>query len=98
MTSLLLALQWGGNEKPWNDRDVIATLVVAGVLLISFAAWEMHMGTRAMVPLALLKRRTQVGAAAEAVSQLRIAPRHQFILFSVLCFPYAASRHLLRSG
>jgi len=66
VTSLLLALQWGGNEKPWNDRDVIATLAVAGVLLISFAGWEMYLGPKAMVPLALLKRRTQVGAAAEA--------------------------------
>jgi hypothetical protein len=66
VTSLLLALQWGGNEKPWNDGSVIATLVVAGVLLIAFAAWEVHLGPKAMVPLELLKRRTQVGAAAEA--------------------------------
>ena len=37
IVSLLLALQWGGNEKPWSSKDVIATLVLAGVLLILFA-------------------------------------------------------------
>lgn len=66
VTSLLLALQWGGNQKPWNSADVIATLVVAGVLLIAFAVWEYRLGKRAMVPLDLLKRRTEIGCAIEA--------------------------------
>lgn len=66
VTTLLLALQWGGNQKPWNDKAVIATLVVAGILLISFGVWEWYLGPKAMVPLELLKRRTQLGTAAEA--------------------------------
>ena len=72
VTSLLLALQWGGNQKPWHDKDVIATLVIAGVLLIIFGIWEKFMGKHAMVPLQLLKRRTQVGASGEAVSLINL--------------------------
>jgi len=66
VTSLLLALQWGGNQKPWNDKDVVATLVLAGVLLICFGVWEWYLGPKAMVPIQLLRRRTQLGTAAEA--------------------------------
>ncbi|PYI31614.1 MFS general substrate transporter [Aspergillus indologenus CBS 114.80] len=36
MVSLLLALQWGGSKYPWSDGRVIATLVVAGVLITGF--------------------------------------------------------------
>ncbi|CAG7852110.1 Putative HC-toxin efflux carrier TOXA [Serendipita indica DSM 11827] len=62
ITALLLPLQWGGVTKAWNDRSVIALFVVFGVLLIAFIAWQFYMGERAMMPLQLFKRRTQVGA------------------------------------
>src|SRR6201999_2560628 len=70
VTSLLLTLQWGGNEKPWNSADVIATLVLAFVLLAMFIGWEWYLGDKAMVPLQLLRRRTQLGCCAEAVRRL----------------------------
>jgi MFS family permease len=35
--SLVLALQFGGNEYPWNSGQVIACFVVFGVTLIIFA-------------------------------------------------------------
>ncbi|KZS97593.1 ABC transporter [Sistotremastrum niveocremeum HHB9708] len=66
VTSLLLPLQWGGNTKPWNDKSVIALLVVFGVLLVMFLGWEFYMGKDAMLPLWLFKRRTLVGCALEA--------------------------------
>ncbi|GAA5886794.1 hypothetical protein JCM6882_005893 [Rhodosporidiobolus microsporus] len=50
VTSLVLALQWGGNQKPWNDGSVIACLVVAGVIFIVTIFWERYLGDRAMVP------------------------------------------------
>jgi len=39
---------------------------VFGVLVIAFIAWEWRMGARALMPLAMFKRRTQVGACLEA--------------------------------
>jgi EmrB/QacA subfamily drug resistance transporter len=64
ITCLLLPLQWGGVTRPWNDKVVIALFCVFGVLLIIFVAWEFFKGERAMLPLFLFKRRTQVGAGA----------------------------------
>jgi MFS family permease len=57
--SLLLALQWGGNERPWNNSSVIALLCLAPVLFSLFIAWEHYLGDRAMMPLVLFRRKTQ---------------------------------------
>jgi MFS family permease len=61
ITSLLLPLQWGGITRPWNDKVVIALFCVFGVLFIAFIGWELYKGERAMMPLFLFRRRTQVG-------------------------------------
>ena len=53
----LLALQWGGVTKPWNDSSVIGTLVGFGLLLILFGVAEWYMGDRAVMQGALLGRR-----------------------------------------
>ncbi|GAA6048504.1 hypothetical protein JCM3770_006526 [Rhodotorula araucariae] len=50
ITALMLALQWGGNQKPWDDGAVIACFVVAGVVGIALVFWQRYMGDRAMVP------------------------------------------------
>ncbi|KAF7373878.1 putative permeases of the major facilitator superfamily [Mycena sanguinolenta] len=52
-----LALQWGGQTKPWNEGSVIATLVMWVVLTIAFLVVEWLQGAYAMVPLSLLKPR-----------------------------------------
>lgn len=78
ITSLLLPLQWGGVLYPWNDRRVIALFCVVSfplhlgtmilipaqfaVLFIAFLGWEFYKKERAMLPLFLFKRRTQVGS------------------------------------
>ncbi|KAG8815924.1 hypothetical protein FRC19_000679 [Serendipita sp. 401] len=62
ITCLLLPLQWGGVTRPWNDKVVIALFAVFGVLFIAFISWEFFKRKGAMMPLALFKRRTQVGA------------------------------------
>ncbi|KAF2496441.1 MFS gliotoxin efflux transporter glia [Lophium mytilinum] len=52
-----LALQWGGQTKAWNEGSVIATLVLWISFIIIFVIVEGLQGTRAMVPLRLLKPR-----------------------------------------
>ncbi|KAJ7495424.1 ABC transporter [Mycena latifolia] len=44
VTCLVLALQWGGNTKPWNDPGVISCFVVSAVTAIAFILWERHLG------------------------------------------------------
>jgi len=58
VTTLVLALNWGGNTKPWNSPAVIACFVVAGVVSIAFILWENWLGDRAMVPLRIFKSRS----------------------------------------
>ncbi|KAG8842708.1 hypothetical protein FRB91_003980 [Serendipita sp. 411] len=60
---LLLPLQWGGVSRPWNDKIIIVLFVLFAILLFAFLSWEKYKGTRAMMPLRLLRRRTQLGAS-----------------------------------
>ena len=55
--SFILSLQWGGIEKSWNSGSVIALLVMTVVLTVTFVAWELHMGSHALLPLKLIMRR-----------------------------------------
>ncbi|KUI56700.1 Putative HC-toxin efflux carrier TOXA [Cytospora mali] len=52
-----LALEWGGEAKPWIDGSVIATLVVWITFFILFVVVDWLQGGRAMVPLRFLKPR-----------------------------------------
>ena len=61
VTCLTLPLQWGGNTKRWTDSSVVALFCVHGVVLIIFLVWELYLGGRALLPLHLLKNRTQLG-------------------------------------
>lgn len=56
----LLALQWGGNTYAWRSAQIIGLFCGAGFLLIVFIAWQLHMGSRAMIPPNLLTRRTVI--------------------------------------
>ncbi|KAG8848813.1 hypothetical protein FRB91_010479 [Serendipita sp. 411] len=60
---LLLPLQWGGVSRPWNDKIIIVLFVLFAILLFAFLSWEKYKGKRAMMPLRLLRRRTQLGAS-----------------------------------
>ncbi|KAJ7737380.1 ABC transporter [Mycena metata] len=58
VTTLVLALQWGGNTKPWGDKDVIICFVFAAVLTVAFVAWEIYVDETAMVPTSIFKSRS----------------------------------------
>jgi MFS family permease len=56
--SFILALQYGGQTKPWNSSVVIGLLVGVFVIFIAFAGWEMYQGERAMIIPRLFKQRS----------------------------------------
>ncbi|KAK2059573.1 major facilitator superfamily transporter [Colletotrichum caudatum] len=54
----LLALQFGGNDYPWDSSVVIGLFVGAGVAAALFVYWEHRLGDdEAMIPLDLFKSR-----------------------------------------
>lgn len=63
LVCLTLALQWGGQTKPWHHGSVIATLVLWIVLTVGFFVTEWLQGPRAMAPFGILKQRTTWGNA-----------------------------------
>ncbi|KAJ7501827.1 ABC transporter [Mycena galericulata] len=58
VTCLVLALQWGGNTKPWGDKAVIISFVFAAVLAAATVWWEIFLKERAMVPTAIFHSRS----------------------------------------
>lgn len=54
---LLMALEWGGTEYPWNSATVIGLFCGAGGTFILFLAWEYRAGDSAMIPLSMVKKR-----------------------------------------
>ena len=54
----LLAMQWAGTTKPWDDPSVIALLVLFGLLIIAFIAIEYFQNERALLQRRLLRDRT----------------------------------------
>ncbi|KAI1419549.1 efflux pump [Xylaria sp. FL1777] len=54
---ILLALQYGGNEHPWNSAPVIGLLVGGLATACLFVLWERRRGESAMIPLWLVSKR-----------------------------------------
>lgn len=52
-----LALQWGGQTKPWNDSSVIATLVLFVVLTAAILITEWFQGPYPIITFSLLRPR-----------------------------------------
>ncbi|KAF9064538.1 transporter [Rhodocollybia butyracea] len=89
VTCLVLALQWGGNTKPWNDKGVIICFVFAGVCGIAFVAWEIYYSPKSMVPVQIFKSRS-----VYAILLYGFLIRFSFLLFSYYVpILYQAVRH-----
>ncbi|WWC64187.1 uncharacterized protein I303_106795 [Kwoniella dejecticola CBS 10117] len=57
VTSLGVGLQNGGIRYEWNDTSVIVPLALALAFFLGLIGWSYMMGSRAMIPLSLLKSR-----------------------------------------
>ncbi|KAJ7649594.1 major facilitator superfamily domain-containing protein [Mycena rosella] len=89
VTSVSLALQWGGNTKAWDDKAVITTFVVSGVLAGAFAAWEVKIGDRAMTPTTVFH-----SVSVWAIIAYCFLTRFSLLLFSYyIPIFYQAGRH-----
>ncbi|KAJ7189880.1 ABC transporter [Mycena pura] len=96
VTCLILALQWGGNIKPWGDKEVIICFVMAFVLGAVYVAWEVYMGERAMTPTAIYKSRS-----VWAILAYCFLTRFSFLIYSyyIPIFYQAALHHsAIKSG
>jgi hypothetical protein len=54
---LLLALEYGQNQFPWNSARVIGLFCGAGATFILFLLWEYRQGDKAMIPLWMVAKR-----------------------------------------
>ncbi|KAF3759880.1 hypothetical protein M406DRAFT_65275 [Cryphonectria parasitica EP155] len=63
---LLLALGWGGSTYAWDSGRIIALLVLFGVLLIAFVAFEYWRGPEATLPIHIITQRSVAAAAWNA--------------------------------
>ncbi|KAJ5691702.1 major facilitator superfamily domain-containing protein [Penicillium malachiteum] len=64
---LLLALQWGGNQYPWNNSKIIGLFVGFGLLVLLFIASQLYLREKATLPPHILKRRTVAFSALFAL-------------------------------
>ncbi|OAF62476.2 hypothetical protein VC83_00677 [Pseudogymnoascus destructans] len=55
---ILLALQWGGNQYPWNAGVIIALFVVGALLIIVFVCVQIWLQDGATVPPRIIKKRS----------------------------------------
>jgi MFS family permease len=53
---LVLALEWGGTKFAWSSSTVIGLFCGTFGTTLVFVAWEYHMGKKAMIPLAIIRR------------------------------------------
>jgi len=57
MIQLLLALQYGGNQFPWNSATIIGLFCGATGTFTIFLGWEYHKGDTAMIPFSIMGKR-----------------------------------------
>ena len=71
---LLLGLQFGGNEHPWNSNGFFGLIIGAAAIFVCFLFRERRQGDEAMVPFTLLNNKVIWSAAGDMA----------FVLTSVL--------------
>ncbi|KAI1171714.1 putative MFS transporter [Nemania sp. FL0916] len=64
ITSLLLALQWGGTIYPWSDSRVFGTLIGFALILTVFILFQIRDQVNCTIPLHIFRSRTVCAACA----------------------------------
>ncbi|KAL4932333.1 putative MFS drug transporter [Aspergillus undulatus] len=59
---LLLGLNWGGGEYPWNSAHVIVTLIVGFAVCVAFVLWQWKGARYPLMPMHIFKSRIVNGA------------------------------------
>ncbi|KAI1147012.1 major facilitator superfamily domain-containing protein [Nemania diffusa] len=68
ITSLLLALQWGGFMYPWSDSKVFGTIIGFALILITFILLQLRDKVNCTIPLRIFRNRTVCAACAFILS------------------------------
>uniref|UniRef100_A0A0D2XZ47 Major facilitator superfamily (MFS) profile domain-containing protein n=1 Tax=Fusarium oxysporum (strain Fo5176) TaxID=660025 RepID=A0A0D2XZ47_FUSOF len=90
---LLLALQWGGLEYPWDSATVIGLFCGGGVLFIIFVYWEHRVGSDAMIPLPISAK-----DASPFTSGVNLLPSILSVIFAAVASGALASAILSSIG
>ncbi|KAL4942070.1 hypothetical protein BDV06DRAFT_222489 [Aspergillus oleicola] len=61
-TVLLLGLNWGGGEYPWDSAHVISTLVVGFFVCVAFVLWQWRGAKYPLMPVHIFRSRIVNGA------------------------------------
>ncbi|KAI8628948.1 MFS general substrate transporter [Xylariaceae sp. FL1651] len=69
LTTLVLALQWGGSQLPWSSHQVLGTLIASAALVFLFAVVQVKLKERALIPVRVLKQRTVAISCVVAMLQ-----------------------------
>lgn len=59
---------YNAQEQRWKSPLIIAFIIVGGLLIIAFAAWERYFATKTFIPYELLMDRTVLGACILAAN------------------------------
>lgn len=54
ISSLLLALVWGGERYPWGSATIVGLIVAAAMLLVAFVLWELR-ASEPILPMRLFR-------------------------------------------
>ncbi|KAK4561503.1 hypothetical protein LTR86_004821 [Recurvomyces mirabilis] len=97
---LLLGLQFGGNEHPWNSPVVIGLIIGGVAMFVCFLFWERRQGDEAMVPFSLLTNKviwSAAGNMAFVLASILVADFYLSIYFQAVKndSPLMSGVHLL---
>ncbi|KAJ7756579.1 ABC transporter [Mycena metata] len=98
VVNLILALQWGGNTKPWSDKAVIICFVLSAVLSVVFIAWSVYLGDRTMMPTSIFSSRVQCTYAILIYSFLNRFSFLIYIYYIPIFYQAARAHSATKSG